>query len=238
VFLVEKTGKLNDATGDLILNLRLDGRDIPQLTDSRGRTTNKAIEVYVNLETFKMNTTCFVVNVQDTSTRGKVLELIKQAGQDGIAFQDIAQELNVSQETVRKYIREFQEREMSITEEGGKGQKPKILRWVDDKKENETAIEMAAAQTDRNPAGVVRWSTIKYLRSGMSCIFNFLYSSIIEYFAIFDWNLELSTTFLSSFAVSRNARQKIALPSINIFIKSFFETESTCLPTFLKIWRF
>ena len=142
---LEKTGKFNDATGDLILNLRLDGRDIPPLTDSRGRTTNKAIEVYVNLETFKMKTTCFVVNVQDTSTKGKVLELIKQAGQDGIAFQDIVRELSVTDETVRRNIREFKERNMPITEEGGKGQKPKILRWVGYKKENETAPDDSIA---------------------------------------------------------------------------------------------
>ncbi len=118
--------------------MRLDGRDIPPLTDSRGRVTDRAIEVYVNQETFKMTTTGFVVRVEDTSSRGKVLELIKQSGEDGIAFKDIAKELRVSDETVRRYIRELQDRNMPITEEGGKGQKPKIYRWVG-KQEKETA---------------------------------------------------------------------------------------------------
>ncbi|WP_026486651.1 HTH domain-containing protein [Caldanaerobius polysaccharolyticus] len=68
-----------------------------------------------------MTTTGFVVRVEDTSTRGKVLELIKQSGEDGIVFKDIVQELGVSEETVRHYIREIQDRNMPITEEGGKG---------------------------------------------------------------------------------------------------------------------
>lgn len=135
---LEKTDKTNEATGDRILYLRLDGRDIPPLTDSRGRVTDRAIEVYVNPETFKMTTTGFVVRVEDTSTRGKVPELIKQSGENGIAFKDIVQELGVSEETVRRYIRELQDRNMPITEEGGKGQKPKIYRWVG-KQEKDTA---------------------------------------------------------------------------------------------------
>lgn len=118
---LEKTDKINEATGDRTLYLRLDGRDIPPLTDSRRRVTDRAIEVYVNPETFKMTTTGFVVRGEDTSTRGKVLGLIKQSGEDGIAFKDIVQELGMSEETVRCCIRELQNRNMPITEEGGKG---------------------------------------------------------------------------------------------------------------------
>ena len=118
----------------LLLRLLVRHPAADRLAESHGQ----GHRVYVNQETFKMTTTGFVVRVEDTSTRGKVLELIKQSGEDGIAFKDIAKELGVSDETVRRYIRELQDRNMPITEEGGKGQKPKIYRWVG-KQEKETA---------------------------------------------------------------------------------------------------
>jgi len=60
---LEKTDKTKQATGDHILLLRLEGRDIPPLTDSRGRVTDRAVEVYGNQQIFKMTTTGFVVRV-------------------------------------------------------------------------------------------------------------------------------------------------------------------------------
>jgi len=43
-----------------------------------------------------------------------VLELIKQSCEGGIAFKEIVQELGVSEETVRRYIRELQDRSLFI----------------------------------------------------------------------------------------------------------------------------
>jgi len=49
-----------------------------------------------------------------SSGEADVLELIKQSGEGGIAFKEIVQELGVSDETVRRYIRELQERSLFI----------------------------------------------------------------------------------------------------------------------------
>ena len=59
--------------------------------------------------------------------------------------------------------------------------------------------------------------------SEMPCIFNFLYNSTMEYFAIFDLNLVLSIISLS-FLRYQGKQTKINLSQpINIFINSSFE---------------